>query len=310
MTELAGTIRGVAVLDLTPITSAEELQRITSIEGVALILVPESLVGTLSGIPQVGVAATVPIPDGARPQVHTGALTMGGDGLASEDAADQVLIVTGLLALTTPVTKVAFKQVIVTGLVLAPEGSESALGAGLTRMTGGVEYYRKTEGQRINVMSGQSRVSGQTLANEGGNPDDILVLAGQSIITGDVPSVGYQRILVGGQVVAPRAAEPLLAPVLSIHGQLAWYDGEPRFFIGSDTLGSDFFDFVEEPIGIGVVGTLTIAPEVTLEQFRGAVSDIVLMGVLRVPPHLLGAAQFLTSEKHGVIAAVEDTGGG
>ena len=71
------------------------------------------------------------------------------------------LLVTGTLILTSPVHKVAYRQVIVMGLVLAPHGSESALGAGLTRVTGSVDYYPYAEGQEVKVSTGQLRADGE-----------------------------------------------------------------------------------------------------------------------------------------------------
>ena len=103
-----------------------------------------------------------------------------------------------MLIVTSPVARVTYRQVIVIGLVLAPHGSESALGAGLTRVTGSLDYYPYVEGQEVKVSTGQLRASGEVLANPTGGPDDILVVAGQLIVTGPVAKVGYRRV-VGGR---------------------------------------------------------------------------------------------------------------
>ncbi len=79
-----------------------------------------------------------------------------------------------MLIVTSPVARVTYRQVIVIGLVLAPHGSESALGAGLTRVTGSLDYYPYVEGQEVKVSTGQLRASGEVLANPTGGPDDIL----------------------------------------------------------------------------------------------------------------------------------------
>ena len=154
-------------------------------------------------IPMDDVAMVVPVPDGVQVHIHTGALVMGGEALAGPEAENAVLVVTGTLVLTSPVPKVAYRQVIVMGLVLAPHGSESALGAGLTRVTGSVDYYPYAEGQEVKVSTGQLRADGEFLANPTGGPDDILVVAGQLIVTGPVAKVGYRRIVVAGQLLAP-----------------------------------------------------------------------------------------------------------
>ena len=303
-----GHITGSASLDLTAMTSPEDLGGIASITGVAQVLVPESLLPAFNRIPQEGVAAVIPVPDGIRTQVHTGTVTFGGDALAAPGAEDQALVVTGSLIVTSPVEKVTFREVIITGLALAPRGSEAALTSGLSRVMGTVEYYDYAEGQRIHVRSGQGRVSGETLANRNGSPEDVLVLAGQFAITGPVEEVGYQLIVAGGQCLAPGEAEAVLAPVLSVHGQLAWYDGEPRIFVGSDQFGRSLFELLDPPADLLLVGGFTIDDDVEVELFRRAVRSIVLVGSLRVPPHLLGAAQLLTVEKQGSIKVHEGAG--
>ena len=103
-----------------------------------------------------------------------------------------VALLSGTLILTSPVPKVTYRQIIVLGMVLAPKGSEAALGAGLTRVTGGVDYYPYAEGQDVTVSTGQVRAGGEMLANPAGTPDDVLVIAGQLIVTGPVTTVGLQ----------------------------------------------------------------------------------------------------------------------
>jgi hypothetical protein len=56
-----GEIKGLAVLDLSTLTGPEDLAGISSITGVAQILVPESLVPALNAIPQSGVASVVSV---------------------------------------------------------------------------------------------------------------------------------------------------------------------------------------------------------------------------------------------------------
>ena len=209
---LAGVISDVSLLDLTPLSSAEELAAITRISDVAIVLVPESLMPAVAGIPMDDVAMVVPVPDGVEVRVHTGALTMGGDALAAPGTENAAMIVTGTLILTSPVQKVAYRQIIVMGLVLAPHGSESALGAGLTRVTGAVDYFPYAEGQEVKVSTGQLQVGGEVLANPTGGPDDVLVVAGQLVVTGPVAKVGFRRVVVAGQVVAPGTARRCSAP--------------------------------------------------------------------------------------------------
>jgi hypothetical protein len=306
---LAGEINDVALLDLTPLRSAEELAGITRISDVAIVLVPESLMAAAVGIPMDDVAMVVPVPDGVEVRVHTGALVMGGEALADPAVEQATLLVTGTLVLTSPVQKVAYRQVIVMGLVLAPSGSESALGAGLTRVTGSVDYYPYVEGQEVRVSTGQVRADGELFANPTGGPDDVLVVAGQLIVTGPVAKLGYRRVVVAGQMLAPRDSQKVLGPATAVKGQLLWYSGQPRFFVGKERFGRSFFELLDRPLTLALVGSFEIDPDVAPELLRDKVSEIVLIGKLIVPSQLVGVLQLLTTEKLGVITVAGDDDG-
>ncbi len=94
-------VSGQPVADFSHLTAPGQLAAISRIENVALVIVPESLAAAYAAIPSSGVAATIYVPDGANVRVHTGALVAGGDGIG---AADDVLIVTGMLIITSQVT--------------------------------------------------------------------------------------------------------------------------------------------------------------------------------------------------------------
>jgi hypothetical protein len=303
---LAGEIRDVAMLDLTPITSAEDLAGVTRISDVAMLLVPESLMAAVVGIPMDDVAMVVPVPDGMQVRKHTGALVMGGEALAAPEAENAMLIVIGTLILTSPVPRVTYRQVMVTGLVLAPQGSESALGAGLTRVIGAVDYYPYAEGQEVRVSTGQLQSGGELLANPTGSPDDVLVVAGQLIVTGPVATVGFRRIVVAGQLLAPRDSQPVLGPAAVVKGQLVWYSGQPRFFVGKEHFGRSFFELLEAPLHLALVGRFELDPDVPAELLRAKVERITLVGTLVAPSELHGVLQLLTTDKFGKITVAED----
>jgi hypothetical protein len=303
---LAGVIEDVEMLDLTSMASAEDLAGITSIRDVAIVLVPESLMPAALAIPMDDVAMLVPVPDGVQVRKHTGSLVMAGEALAGPDAEHAALVVMGTLILTSPVQRVTYRQVIVMGLVLAPQGSEAALGVGLTRVTGSVDYYPYAEGQDVKVSTGQLRASGDVLANPSGNPDDILVVAGQLIVTGPVTQLGYRRIVVAGQMLAPADSQPVLGPAAIVKGQLSWYTGQPRFFVGKERLGRGFFELLDQPLTLALVGSFEIDPDVPVELLREKVGEITLVGKLTAPRRLVGVLQLLTTEKVGKIVAAED----
>lgn len=308
MTDLqhSGRVENLPLLDLSHITSAEDLAGIDQIKNVAAVVVPDRLSHVLTTVRTQNVGAIVPVPTETRVRLHTGMVLLGGDALADPANEDVVLVVIGSLVITSPVPKVTFRDVVVTGTVLAPKGSESTLGAGLTRVTGEVNYYRHADGQEFRQLTGEVRLSGEGLTNPGGSPDDVLLLTGQVVVTSPVPSVGYQRIFYAGQVVLPRDSETLLTSALSGSGQVAWYAGQPRFFIGKDVLSRGFFELLEEPLSLVVVGSMRIEDDVPPELLRAKVSDITLVGKLTAPRELLPVLQLLTTERYGNVAVAGD----
>jgi hypothetical protein len=301
-----GVVRGQAVLDLSRLASPEALAGIRRIERVGVVVVPDSLADAFAAIPTSRVGATIYVPDGANVRVHTGTLTVGGDGLGS--AAD-VLVVVGMLIITGPVTGDLPSRISVIGSVLAPRGSESVLGSRLAGGTGGVSYYRYVEGQDVRMLTGQVTLSGASLANLNGQPDDMLVTAGQVVVTSPVTAMGYRQVYVTGQFVAPAASRDLLEPAMQVQGQIGWYrSGEPRVVYDDTVLGPDFFRLLDQPVSLVLLGDLTIAPGVTERALREKVSDIVLLGDLTAPAELVPVLQVLAADAYGTIRAGDGPG--
>jgi len=300
-------IKDQPVLDLSHLTEPGQLAAISKIENVALVLVPESLAGAYVAIPLEHVAQTVYVPDGANARVHTGTLEVGGDGIGAED---DVLVVVGLLLITSPVTGALPRHIHVTGSVLAARGSEQVLGKALAGGTGAVTYYPYVEGQQLRMFGGQVKLTAALLANPGGSPDDVLLAAGQVLVTGDVATVGFKTALVAGQFIAPEASRDVLEPAIAVHGQTAWYQGfKPKVFNDDTVLGRDFFRLLREPLSVVVLGDLTIAAGVTEEMLFGKLSGLTVLGDLVAPQPLLGAVQVI-AEVFGETRLPEATDGG
>jgi len=297
-------VSGQAVADFSHLTAPEQLAAIGRIENVALVIVPESLAGAYAAIPSSQVAATIFVPDGANVRVHTGALMVGGDGIG---AADDVLIITGMLIITSPVTAPVPQRIYVVGTVLAPRGSEAALGPALAGGTGGVTYYTLADGQDIKVLSGQVRLSGAMLA--AGQGDDLLIAAGQVVITGVVTTVGYRQVIIAGQLAAPAASRDVIEPRAQVQGQAAWYQGDdPRVFHDDTSLGPDFFRLLDHPVSLVVLGDLTITAGVTEAMMRDKITGICVFGDATAPPRLVGVLQALTTDAFGAIRAGDGPG--
>jgi hypothetical protein len=300
-----GVISGQALVDFSHLTSPQELAAITRIEGVGAVIVPQSLAAAYATIPSEGVGGTVYVPDDANVRVHAGPLMVGGDGLG---AAQDVLVVVGMLIVTSPVTGALPRRITVVGSVLAPRGSEQALGPVLDGV-GSVVYYRQAEGQDVKVLTGEVQVSGAMLANPAGQPEDVLLAAGVVVVTGPVTSLGYAQVVVTGQFVAPEASREVLEPRIEVQGQSAWYRSDnPRVIFEDTSIGPDFFRLLDNPVSLIVLSDLCIAPGVTETMLQEKVTDIVLLGDITAPAALVPVLQVLAAEAHGAIQASDGSG--
>jgi hypothetical protein len=304
----AREITNVGVLDLSGMEAPESLDGVRRITNVGVILVPQPLLQKLSSIPMTNVGTMIPIPSGARLKTFTGDTTLSGDALANPDGdANDVLVVTGNLALTSPVTKVGYGHFIATGAVIAPEGSEAALGAGITRMTGDLVYYPYTEGAAVRVRSGFQQLSGRDLANPAGQETDILLVIGTLAVSGPIEGLGYQHLVVVGTLVAPPGSEVILAGrVTTLGGQVVYSAARPRAFNGRDQFARAFFEYLDEPILLILNGRYTFADDVTPDVLKQKVGGIILNGRITAPRAAVSMIQALTLAKSGRIDASED----
>ena len=294
------------VVDFSHLTSPEQLAAISEIKDVALVIVPESLAAAYAAIPSSDVASTIYVPGGGHVRVHTGALVVGGDGIGAED---DVLVVVGMLVITSPVANPLPRRIYVIGSVLAPRGSEPLLGPAMAGGTGGVSYYQHADGQDVKLLSGQVKLSGAMLANPAGRPDDILIAAGQIVVSGEVNTVGYRSVIIAGQVAAPAVSRDTIEPVAQIQGQVGWYEGgAPRVFTADATLGADFFRLLDHPVSLVVFGNLTIAAGVSEAMVREKITGITVFGDAAAPPELMGMLQVLATDVFGDIRASDGPG--
>jgi hypothetical protein len=299
-------VRDQPVVDFSHLTSPDQLAGISRIEDVAVVVVPQSLAGAYAAIPTSDVAGTIYVPGGVNVRVHTGALVVGGDGIGG---ADDVLVIIGMLVITSPVAGPVPQRIYVIGSVLAPRGSEPLLGPALAGGSGGVSYYPHREDQDVKVLSSQVTLSAVMLANPAGQAGDILIAAGQVLVTGEVTTVGYRVVVVAGQLAAPAASRDAIEPIVQVQGQAAWYQGgNPRVFHNDTTLGPDFFRLLDQPVSLVVFGDLTIADGVTEDMMRDKVTSIVLFGDATAAPAVVAMLQVLATDAFGDIRASDGPG--
>lgn len=305
-----GVIANRAVVDLTH-TTREDLAGISRIRNVGMVVAGESIAGALSAVPMQNVGDVMTVPDGTLLSMQPGVTTVGGESLGGPESGNEMLVVSGVLVITTPVTQVRYRHIAVNGVLLAPVGSEAALGAALSRVSGVVSYYPYYEGQQVKALTGQITLDGDALSNPTGGENDVLVAAGQLIVTTPVANVGYRHIIVGGQAILPRASRSLLSPALSVHGQTVWYGGtEPRVIFEDETFARAYFELLDEPISMIVLGDITLEAGVTPELLREKVADIALLGDVTAPKALIPMLQVLATERLGAIKPLEDAAGG
>jgi hypothetical protein len=300
-------IRDVALLDLTGAQAASALEGVTRISHVAAILVPESLIPRLTSIPMDRVAATIPVPDGRRAKVLAGQITLSGEALANADGHDnEMLVVAGQLIVTSPVQKIGYAEMVILGQVIAPIGSETAIGAGVSRLSGQVLYYPYVEGARTRVLSGGA-VSGETLANVNGQEGDVLLVNGNLVVTSPIRRVGYQQVVAIGHVVVPEGTDQAdLDRITTVGGQVATYTAPPRVFDGKDHFSAGFFELFDKPITLVLDGTFSFDVDIPPELLRQKVATIVLDGRIRAPRPLVPMLQMLCVVRDGKIEATDE----
>ncbi len=167
------------------------------------------------------------------------------------------------------------------GLVLVPQDIPDLLAGAQCRNLGAVVPI--APGTRIENRTGQMEVPGESLA--AGDPDTILAMTGQIVITPPVRSVGYRGLVLVGQIFLPRSGQAALSGrTLHIGGQLFPYDDDarPRLFIGATRLTKAFFEQCEEPMTLVVIGASLFTADITPELLRKAVRSAMLIGAAAV----------------------------
>ncbi|HXW79863.1 MAG TPA: hypothetical protein VEJ84_10210, partial [Acidimicrobiales bacterium] len=79
----AGTVKDVGVLDLTHVTSPEQLDLATGISDVGVVLVRDSVAARLGMVPMSEVGVVVAVPDAAKLVRQTGTIRLAGEALGA-----------------------------------------------------------------------------------------------------------------------------------------------------------------------------------------------------------------------------------
>ena len=87
-------------------------------------------------------------------------------------------------------------------------------------------------------------------------------------------------------------------------GQVFYYSGKLRFFVGEDRFGRSFFEALDDPLSIILVGNFIIECGVGTDLLKEKVADILLTGNLRAPMELLPLVRVLAVES-GTISVLD-----
>lgn len=188
------------------------------------------------------------------------------------------------------------------GVVLISEDAAAAFGRILLHDVGSVVTLPSNV--PVNCMTGQLTITGETLKN--GDPDTVLVLVGQTTIVGEITSIGFKEIRGVGQLVVPRAGQSVFsAKLANMTGQLLYVPDNCRIILGVEDIDNEFLDFIQQPTAFVVMGVLTFAPDIDRDKLQAKVTEIVLLGVIKVPKHAASFVNFIAKEKMGAIEVTE-----
>ncbi len=157
-------------------------------------------------------------------------------------------------------------------------------------------------GGKVKVRKGHIQMSGEALARGTGNPADIFVVNGRLLITSPAEAVGYQQLIVVGQLLAPASSRPVLEAALScLIGEGIYYREPFRLFTANMSFNQAFFDLLDEPLNLVLLGHASLESDVTVELLRAKVSEITLVGTLTAPKSLIPVLQLLATTNVGTI---------
>jgi len=211
--------------------------------------------------------------------------------------------VLNLLSAKSPADLAHIRKIEDVGVIIVPESLAAALYKIPMEDVGAIGII--PDGDNVNVIAGQTEMTGEALAK--GDPNTILCIVGQLMISTVVASVGFKSIRVVGQLLAPKGSETALASAVSdLSGQVVYYPVGARFFLGHESFSREFLELLPRPTPLLILGAGVIEDDVTLELMKEKIPEIALMGNLSVPKHLAALAQVLTIQKMGSIDVRND----
>jgi len=164
--------------------------------------------------------------------------------------------------------------------------------------------------QEYKIRTGQMELSPGMLA--AGDEDTRLILVGQGIMKEPVEEIGYGSLYLSGQFLFPRDSQPVLEDSIEhATGQLMYFRGSnPRIFTGEQKFSAAFFEMIEDPMTMILVGTTTFSDDVTAELLQEKVEEIVMVGEMVASEEIISVLQFLAEHCVGELKTHEEAGEG
>jgi len=160
---------------------------------------------------------------------------------------------------------------------------------------------------KVKLVTGDMKLRGDFLENANGAPDETLVVTGGLMVTSPFQRIGYQSLILTGEIFAPKECEHILTSSISqLYGELYFYEHEPRVFSGQDRFGHDFFAYLKNPVTLFLRGEFSIEADVAPELLQEKVSEVYLWGDIHTANSKQASLLLaLTAMKYGDIRAVQ-----
>jgi len=201
------SMQNMPVVDLSGVRSREEVAGLR-IHNVAVVLVPADLPDLLRDADCENVALILPVIAGTTLESRTGDMELSGDSLAGGDE-HAILLLVGRIVVTSEVTKVGYRGLILVGEPILPRSAQRALAGKIINQTGHVVYY---DGENPRVFGDGTRF---TKAFFELVQEPLVLVAGDCTFAADVtPELLRQKVrslALSGEATVERAdLEPVV----------------------------------------------------------------------------------------------------
>ncbi len=159
-------------------------------------------------------------------------------------------------------------------------------------------------GEKYKIRTGQITLSANFLAS--GEEDTLLILSGQIILKETPSRVGFKGLHINGQLIAPESSKDVLEQAIDrSSGQILYYQGKnPKTLTGEQSFSRKFFELIEEPVTLILVGNSKIEGSIPDDLLREKVADLIVVGELKAEEEVVPVLQFLSSSVTGEISVL------